>query len=81
MNDVLVAVDAQAGSLRRYVTGGGPLLATHEAIHPDGGPVSFTPDVVEAFRVRPAEAFRIEQPPYQPPPPTNGSPAVVQVAA
>lgn len=82
MNDAFVAVDPARGTLRRYMGGGGAtLLCTHEATHPDGGPVSFTVEVVEQFRTKPDEAFRIHQPPYQPSPPTNGSPAAMQVAA
>lgn len=76
MNDALVVVDPKDAALRRYVVGGGAPLLTHEAVWPEaGGPVSFTVDVVEDFRTRPPERFRITAPPYQPPPPAGGTPA------
>lgn len=78
MNDVFVVIDPADGSLRRYVTAGG-LLATHEAVADDPGAIS--PAAVEQFRCRPPEQFRLHQPPYNPPPPTSGSPVAAQVAA
>ncbi len=81
MNDVLVSVDAKRGILRRYVTGGGPRLLTHEAIAVAGGPVDFTAGVVEGFRVNPPEHFRVATNPFNPPPPAGGTPAAARVAA
>lgn len=81
MNDVLVSVDAAQGILRRYVGGGRAPLMTHEAVAAAGGPVDFTVPVVEGFRTAPQEHFRVNQPPYNPPPPAGGTPAAMAVAA
>lgn len=77
LNDVFVVVDANNGQMRRYITGGGPRLMTHEAVHPDGGPVSFDPVIVEEFRVRPPEALRVHQPSTPPTPPAGGTPVAM----
>lgn len=75
---VLVSVDAHTGTLRRYITEGG-LLMTHEATLEE--PCSFGADVVEAFRLKPEERFRIHSATYNPPPPAGGTPVAAKIAA
>lgn len=62
-NDTFVVVDAQRGHLTRFQTGGSKPHITHLAEAPGGGPVTFTPDVIEAFRVAPPSELAVEAQP------------------
>ena len=55
----LVVVDAHEASLTRYQLGGESPVITHRAANPDGGPVTFTADVVETFRTKPHPDFYV----------------------
>lgn len=59
----VVVVDAHQGSLSRWELGGEAVRLTHSCHAEGGGPITFTKDVVEGFRVNPPEEFRVEPPP------------------
>jgi hypothetical protein len=72
----LVCVDANVGSLARYETGGTKVRLTHACIANPPGPRTFTPKVVEGFRLMPDKEFAVEPPPR----PTNPPAAAGAVA-
>lgn len=69
-NDTFVVVDAQAGLLTRFQTGGSKPRITHLAEAPGGGPVTFTADIVEVFRLAPPSELAAEAQPTSSPPDT-----------
>lgn len=66
----LVVVDANEGSLSRYEIGGECARLTHACSY--GEPVTFTPTIVEGFRVFPPDHFAIDLCPQPPPSPRGG---------
>lgn len=64
----LVVIDAHEASLTRYQLGGESPVITHRAHSPEGGPVTFTADVVETFRTKPHPDFYVGA---GAPPPSN----------
>lgn len=54
-----VVVDAHEASLTRYQLGGESPVITHRAHSPDGGPVTFTAEIVETFRTKPHPDFYV----------------------
>lgn len=75
----LVMVDARAGTLDRFETGGSHFRRTHAATH--DGPFDFTPKMVEDFRLMPDEKFSLTPPPRPTSPPACAGTARILLAA
>jgi hypothetical protein len=71
----LVSVESYSGTLTRYEVGGQCARATHRCSA--YSPVSFTPKVVEDFRLRPDPRFAIDPGPR----PTNPPASAGRIAA
>lgn len=65
----LVLVEAASGSLNRYETGGSKVRRTHGCTY--GQQVTFTPKVVEEFRIWPSPEFAVDPPPRPTGPPSG----------
>lgn len=79
----VVVVDAHEGSLHRYEIGGKAARLTHSAHAEGGGPVTFTQDVVEDFRLNPSACFAVDPPtpPTNPPADSGDLPCDVEAQA
>lgn len=73
----LVTTDSAEGWIRRYETGGEKARLTHSACF--GGPVTFTPNIIEQFRIYPDPQFAVDPPPRPTGPPAGAG--TVQRAA
>ena len=74
----LVTVDAHEGTLRRYECGGSAVRLTHACTN--DGAATFTPKVVENFRLNPPDWCRVEPDP-RPTGPSCGAGTPTVIAA
>ena len=77
MIHAFVFIDTDRKEVRRYVTIK-PLMVSHEATLAEDQEFSY--ELIESFRTKPSDEFRVRQPETPPIPPTNGSPAIVKAA-